>query len=353
MIRIIRSLVLPALAMAALGFASCQVLRGQGKTEPVLPTAPPAVTPFTTCVAGSGIAEPRTENISVGALVGGVVAEVAIKHNQHVEAGQLLFRIDDRQLKCTLAVRQAALASARAELSKLENMPRKEEVIPAVAKVAEAEANVKAQADLRDRAEKLLDSNAISREEFVTRDMAWQAVKQQLARLKAELALLNAGAWEPDKAIARAAVARAEAEVKQAQVDIDRLEVRAPVSGEVLQVNVRPSEYINTPHSMAPIVLGNLETLHIRVDIDEHDIPRFIPGSPARASVRGNPQKSYPLTFVRVDPYVVPKKSLTGDSSERVDTRVLQVIYALQPGEKSVYVGQQLDVFIDVSSKAL
>jgi HlyD family secretion protein len=59
------------------------------------------------------------------------------------------------------------------------------------------------------------------------------------------------------------------------------------------------------------------------------------------------------LTFVRVVPYVVPKKSLTGDRSERVDTRVLQVIYALEPGEKSVYVGQQLDVFIDVSKKAL
>jgi len=134
-------------------------------------------------------------------------------------------------------------------------------------------------------------------------------------------------------------------------VDIDRLEVRAPVAGEVLQVNVRPGEYINTPHLTAPIVLGNLETLHVRVDIDEHDIPRFIPGAPARATVRGNPQTAYPLTFVRVEPYVVPKKSLTGDSSERVDTRVLQVIYALQPGEKSVYVGQQLDVFIDVSNK--
>jgi HlyD family secretion protein len=353
MIRILQGLFLPVLALGALAFASFHVLRGQSKTEPVNPPAPPAVSPFNACVAGAGIVEAKTENIAVGTLVGGVVSEVAIKHNQHVEAGQLLFRIDDRQLKCTLAVRQAALASARAELAKLENMPRKEEVIPAEAKVAEAEANVKAQADLRDRAEKLLTSNAISREEFVTRDMAWQAVKQQLARLKAELALLNAGAWEPDKAIARATVARAEAEVRQAQVDIERLEVRAPVAGEVLQVNVRPGEYINTPHSVAPIVLGNLDTLHVRVDIDEHDIPRFVPGSPARASVRGNPQKSYPLAFVRVERYVVPKKSLTGDSSERVDTRVLQVIYAMQPGEKSIYVGQQLDVFIDVSKKSL
>jgi len=199
MIRYLRAMFLPALALAALGFASLNVMRGQAKTEPVLPPAPPAVTPFSSSVAGSGIAEPITENISVGALVGGVVAEVAIKHNQHVEAGQLLFRIDDRQLQCTLAVRKAALASAEAELSKLENMPRKEEVVPAEAKVAEAEANVKSQCDLRDRAEKLVEHNAISREEFVTRDMTWQATKQQLARLKAELALLNAGPGSPTR----------------------------------------------------------------------------------------------------------------------------------------------------------
>jgi len=52
------------------------------------------------------------------------------------------------------------------------------------------------------------------------------------------------------------------------------------------------------------------------------------------------------LRFVRVEPFVVPKKSLTGESTERVDTRVLQVIYAIEPGSANVYVGQQLDAFI-------
>jgi hypothetical protein len=49
---------------------------------------------------------------------------------------------------------------------------------------------------------------------------------------------------------------------------------------------------------------------------------------------------------------VIPKKSLTGDNTERVDTRVLQVIYALEGAEGRVYVGQQLDVFLDVGRQA-
>jgi hypothetical protein len=68
------------------------------------------------------------------------------------------------------------------------------------------------------------------------------------------------------------------------------------------------------------------------------------------ASLRGAPDKKYPLTFVRVEPYVIPKKSLTGDNTERVDTRVLQVLYSLKRADRPIYVGQQLDVFIDVGA---
>ena len=117
----------------------------------------------------------------------------------------------------------------------------------------------------------------------------------------------------------------------------------------MLQVNVRPGEYVGTPPSQALIVLGDIsKKVHVRVDVDEHDIPRFKMGAPAKASLRGSPETAYPLEFERVEPYVIPKKSLTGDNTERVDTRVLQVIYSLDVTDRPVYVGQQLDVFIDV-----
>jgi hypothetical protein len=95
------------------------------------------------------------------------------------------------------------------------------------------------------------------------------------------------------------------------------------------------------------VVLGSIQQLHVRVDIDEHDIPRFTPGAPAKAMLRGHHNEEYQLRFVRVEPYVVPKKSLTGDNRERVDTRVLQVIYALEQTSRTVYVGMQMDVFVD------
>ena len=107
----------------------------------------------------------------------------------------------------------------------------------------------------------------------------------------------------------------------------------------------------DTPPSQALMVLGATDkTVHIRVDIDEHDIPRFKPGAPAGASLRGRPDVKYPMKYVRIDPYVIPKKSLTGDNTERVDTRVLQVLYALDVEDRPIFVGQQMDVFINTAN---
>jgi len=110
---------------------------------------------------------------------------------------------------------------------------------------------------------------------------------------------------------------------------------------------IRPGEYVNTQASTALIVLGNIKQLHVRVDIDEHDIPRFEEKGKARGTLRGDPSQGFDLQCVRVEPYVIPKKSLTGDNTERVDTRVLQVIYAVKGSKQSLFVGQQVDVFID------
>jgi len=93
-------------------------------------------------------------------------------------------------------------------------------------------------------------------------------------------------------------------------------------------------------------LMGGTERLNVRADIDEQDAWRVKSGATATASVRGKSAEKLGLHFVRVEPYVIPKRNLTGDSTERVDTRVLQVIFALDAGAP-VYAGQQLDVFID------
>jgi hypothetical protein len=63
--------------------------------------------------------------------------------------------------------------------------------------------------------------------------------------------------------------------------------------------------------------------------------------------MRGNPSLNTLLTYEWTEPFVIPKKSLTGGTTERVDTRVMQVVYSFDRAELPVYVGQQMDIYIE------
>ena len=94
------------------------------------------------------------------------------------------------------------------------------------------------------------------------------------------------------------------------------------------------------------MLLGETEKLQVRAEVDEQNAPLVQASQPAAAFLKGSTENKMDLHFVRIEPFVVPKRSLTGDSLERVDTRVLQIIFEFDRPAFPVYVGQQVDVFI-------
>jgi HlyD family secretion protein len=344
----IRKYVLPLLAVGGVAFAFWTVMMSSQPIPAAPPVAPPSQAPFVSFVAGAGIIEASTENIAVGTPVSGVVTEIFAQVGQAVTIGDPLFKLDDRNFKAELAVRQTALQQAREKLARLRSMPRPEEVPEAQARVNEAEASW---ADARNQlalAESVRDKRAISEDQVLRRQFAVRVAEAKLAQARAQLTLLKAGSWKPDIDVARAEVAAAEAQVKATETEIERLTVRALIPGQVLQVNIRLGEFAQAGVLQTPLMLlGNVERLHVRVDVDENEAWRVRSDAPAVAFVRGNRDLKAPLQFVRTEPYIVPKRSLTGDSTERVDTRVLQILYRFERGQLPVYVGQQMDVFIE------
>ena len=341
-----RKMILPAIGALMLLFAVYHVVRANQAPTKATPMTEPAHSPFHSTIAGTGVVEAETENISIGSHLPGVVDRVLVKVGDRIEKGRTtLFRLDDRALRAEWASRSANLAAAKAQLAKLEAMPRAEEVTPAEARLREAKANL---VDQLDQYERIVQAptGAVSSSEVVKREQAKRMAEEQVAKAQADLDLIKAGAWKPDLELAKASVKQSEALLNQTQTELDRLDVKASVDGEVLQVNVRPGEFVGTPPNQALIVLGGARK-HVRVDIDENDITRFREGLPAAAKRRGDPNREIPLTFVRVEPLVIPKKSLAGGTQERTDTRVLQVIYAVGRSDAPLYVGQQVDVFLD------
>lgn len=292
----IRKVVLPVLAVLGFFFALWMVRQGSKPIVYSQPVADPPRVEFPNRISGAGIVEASTRNISVGTHLPGVVARVYVEVGQRVKAGDPLFFIDDRATRADLAVREARVLEAEASLQDL-------------------------RAQLR-IAEKVRIPGAISIEDLTKRQYAVKAAEARMAIATAEL---NA-----------------------TRVDLDLLTVRAPIEGQILQVNIRPGEY--APSGVTPeplILLGNLERLHVRVDIDENDAWRFSEAAPAVAFVRGNPALRTSLQFEYIETYVVPKRSLTGESTERVDTRVMQVVYSFKGDAFAVFPGQLMDVFIE------
>jgi len=335
---------IPIFAAFVLTFAGVAII----KSKPVRASVPPPSTPpaagFASKVGAVGLVEAASENIGISLPVSGLVTNVLVKAGDTVVRGQRLFSLDDRDLRAELALRQTALTVAQARLEKLRNLPRPEDIPPAEAKVREARellADTQVQFRLMDGVK---DKRAIREEDLERRRLAVGAAQ---ARLDEAESKLRAGTWEPDIKVAEAEVAQAQSQIQRIQADLDRLVVTAPINGRILQCKVRPGEYAQSGPLVQPLILMGSGELNVRADVDEQDAARVSAGASATASARGESSRQLKLRFVRFEPYVIPKKNLTGDSTERVDTRVLQVIYALDRNAP-VYAGQQMDVFIEV-----
>jgi HlyD family secretion protein len=273
---------------------------GVQQTPPARQLTEPPATPYNETVSGTGIVEASSRNIQVGSHLSGIVQSLKVSEGQAVEKGEALFVLDTREAEALLAEAAAAVNAAAVALED--------------------------EQDQLQRAEGLKLGTSISMELLQRRRYA---VKR-----------------------AAAALVQARAQKQSAATFLARHSVYAPIAGKILKLRLREGEFVTAGAQQAPIVMGQDNPLYLRVAVDENDIWRYTQDSPAIAVLRSNKELEYPLQFVRVEPLVLPKKELSGDPSEKVDTRVLEVIYEIKPQESSaenptLYIGQQLDVFIE------
>src|SRR6202521_1905671 len=319
-----RKYLLPLLAVIGVAAAIAMVIQGK-RTAPVAQPGPqPANAPFSSYIFGPGIVEASTENIAVGTPVSGIVTAIYVKWGDRVKRGDPLFKVDTRDLDAQLLPANAKVKEVEAQL------------LPANAKVNEAQATLAKAENRLKVGEGLEPGVSVSAEEMANRRFDVAISKATLASVEAQVDQI------------KTQIASAEAQVGQIKAQIELHTIRAPVPGRILQMKTRRGEYAQTGVLSTPLMLlGDDTTLHVRVDIDENDAWKFRPCAPAVASVRGNPDIKTPLQYVRTDPDVVPKVLLTGDTTQRTDTRVLQVVYSFDPKSLPLYVGQQMDVFIE------
>jgi HlyD family secretion protein len=345
---------LPMLAAAALAFTVLSVIEGRPARTMLTPPIPAPESPFRTRVAGLGVVEPKSETVAIATDLGGVVKRIYVADGQWVAAGAPLFALDDRDYRAALADADANVQAREAALKTIAHQIQSQQaqIAQEQAKRDAAVAQLGLARTTRDRDTVLANEQLISRQLFDSATADEQTADATAAAAAAGLiaAQRQSDVLAAQQIEAQALLKEAQASRQRAAITLDKSVVRAPIDATVLKVNIHPGEYAQPGVLTTPLLtLGALDQLHLRVEVDQEDAWRIAAGAPAIALVRGNPSLRTPLKFVRFEPMVVPKHSLSG-TDDRVDTRVLEAIYSFDPSRFPARVGQELDVFIAAPS---
>lgn len=258
---------------------------------------PPPQAGYQRSIVGIGVVEPRSELIELGVDLPGVVNSINVVVGSSVKKGDVIFSLDQRDVDAQIKVLDANLLMAEAQKE-----------------LAVAHFNT---------VEKINDPRAVSVDEYHQRKYA------------------------KEQAIANVAVIQAQ--IQQARTTKSRLSIVAPMDGEILQINIHPGEFAAAGVLPAPLVVfGDTSKLHVRVEFDEENAAHIDPNHKVSGYVRGDSATAIPMHFMRFEPLVLPKTNLAV-AGQRVDTRVVQVLYALPPGIK-IHNGQQMDVFVEAAA---
>ena len=333
------------------------------RTPAALPPAfNPAANPYKDGIYASGILESDQasgQNINVYPEVSGTVREILVKEGQEVHKGDLLLQIDDSIQKATVEQLQSQALASLSALEGLRAQPRKENLEVAEAQVTAAQAALKTAQDTyaKQKAAYDLNARAIGKDALDSAANAVSTAKANLQVAERQRDLTKAGAWTYDINNQQRQHKAAQKAYLSASALLAKYSLRAPRDGRVLAINPTIGSYVSAQgaydsytEGMTPvIVLGSSESeLNVRAYVDEILVSRL--PSPdkmkAQMTVRGSNEK-VDLEYVRTQPIISPKIELSNQRQERVDVRVLPVIFKIKPTKGvNLYPGQLVDVYI-------
>ena len=291
-----------------IGLGSAYIFSIQQK--PLPPAFKPASNPYAKGIYANGIVESyqgNGENINIYPEVPGVIVQVLVSEGAVVKKGSSLLRIEDSVQKATVAQQKAQIEFAGASLK-----------------------------NVQDQLDKLRKSYELEPKSVSKNDL--------------------------DNAVNAVKVAKANMDVAQKQYDLAqallyKYTIKAPIDGAILAINAAVGSYISAQGTYDSytqgfdpvIIMGRArDYIGVRCYIDEILISRLPQASKMHAQmfIRGT-NISIPLEYVRIQPYVSPKIELSDQKLERVDVRVLPVLFKfMKPKDIDIYPGQLVDVYI-------
>lgn len=301
--------------------------------------------PFLTYISGSGIVEPVSGNIIISSPFNRIVEKINVSVNDKVKKGAVLFQLYNQDLRATLKIKQIKYEDSLSNLYKQKALPREEDLT-----IAQETLN-RAQAVFNESIVEYCMANRrpLSKEEKCMSLYKYQQAEAEFLVAQAQFEKIKSGAWQPELRIAQDKVEQAKADIEAMEADIEQTYIKSPIDGTVLQIKIHEGE--TSDPSKTAIILGNIDEFNLRVGIDQFNEPRFHSDCPAVAFKQGDITTEFPLEFIHIEPFMVPKKYLTNELHEKVDTQIFEILYRIKKTNSHLFIGEQMDVYIYVDKK--
>jgi ABC exporter DevB family membrane fusion protein len=299
-------------------------------------------------IAAPGRVEPVSEEILISPEISGRLAQVLFDEGARVRTGDTLAIIENSEYRARVGSAEAAVQQRQAELERLMNGARPQELEQAHIAVAAAQTVLENARAEMERRKTLLARGAVSQEEFGRSEREYLVAESHYRDAIEQDKLVSAGPREEERERARAELHASQAQLAEARSFLDKTIIRAPISGVVLRRHSKAGESVS---GQGPVfTLADTSVLRVRADVDEVDVAHLSVGQTAfvKADAFGN--ATFPGKVVRIGNLLGKKNVITDQPKEKLDNKILEVLIELKDGHE-LPIGLRVDTFIEIGSK--
>jgi HlyD family secretion protein len=277
--------------------------------------------------------------IDVNSKVTGRIAWIGVEKGDKVKAGQVLVRLEDQEFRAQVEQFRGAVSVAKARLEQLEHGSRPEEIDQANANLDEARANLdNAKATLA-RTRPLVQQGVFSKQQLDDAQMKYDAALQHMQSLEKAARLSKIGPREEEIASARGALEQAQGQLAYAESQLDATQIRAPVTGTILERTAEKGELVTAQFAAAAdsggprgsvVTLADLTDLQVELDISQNDFAKLGPTQKAVLTTDAYPDREYKGAINEIAPMANRQKATV-----QVKVKVLNPDDYLRPEENA------------------
>ena len=244
------------------------------------------------------------DEVSLSPKMGGKVEQILVKEGEKVKAGQVLIKLEQKDVASQVNQAQAGYDAALAHLSSLEKGQLPQQIAQLESAVNQAEANYKNAKENYDRMKELLDQGAISKQQFEGIELQYNVAQEQYESATTQLSLTREETAPESISAAQAQVKQAEAMVSAAKTALDNCLITSPIDGTVGAITATIGQLASPGYPVATV--GNLNSVEIQINVTEDRVNGLKTGQEAEVTVDAASDSVFKGEIVSVSPFKDP-----------------------------------------------